>query len=522
MKKSAVRKSGILLHVTSLPSPEGIGTLGKSAFDFVSWLKKAGQSLWQVLPLGPTGYGDSPYAALSTFAGNPLLIDLADLVKRRWAKKSDTVLPEYISPSGPVDYGSVVWWKIPVLYKCASHFIQKAGDSDRKNYLSFCRKNRYWLDDFALFTSIKNFHDRKAAAEKVTGSASSWNRYWPKPLARHDETALEEWKSAHKDELEQIKVIQFFFFSQWAALKDFASENGIKIIGDIPIFVASDSADLWANRKFFQLCRKTLLQKTQAGVPPDYFSATGQLWGNPLYDWKALKEEGYSWWIQRIKHMMSMVDVVRIDHFRGFEAYWKVGAEEKTAVNGKWTKGPGKELFDAVRAACPRSEIIAEDLGLITEKVAALRDGCGFPGMKILQFAFNDRQWDEESMKNPYLPENYESDNCVVYTGTHDNNTTIGTLRENNERYRWNICDYLGLKDSSSDEEICAALVECAEESRAKYCIIPLQDILRTGAEGRMNTPSKAAGNWSWRMTGPVDSASARKLYAVTKKAGRC
>ncbi|MCR5218234.1 4-alpha-glucanotransferase [Treponema sp.] len=521
MAKKIIRKSGILLHITSLPSKEGIGTLGSQAFLFCDWLKNAGQKLWQILPLGPTGYGDSPYASFSTFAGNPLMIDFADLVKRGWAKKADVKVPQNIKSSERVDFGALVWWKLPLLYKCASYFLLSMNADDKKAFTSFKKKNAFWLDDFALFTSIKKYYDSRAAEEKVYGEASRWNNYWPKDLARHQEKALNEWTQLHKDELEQIKVVQFFFFSQWQALKDYANAAGIKIIGDIPIFVAGDSADLWANQKFFQICRKRLQQKSQAGVPPDYFSATGQLWGNPLYDWKALKEDGYSWWVNRISSMMKLVDIVRIDHFRGFESYWKVPEGEKTAVNGKWTKGPGKDLFDVIKAKCPKAEIIAEDLGVITKKVADLRDQCAFPGMKILQFAFNENPWTEESSRNLYLPENFDTENCVVYTGTHDNNTTTAALKENPLQYKWNVCDYLGLKDDTPEEKICQALVECAESSCAKYCIIPLQDILKTGSEGRMNVPSAANGNWSWRLSSLPSASEAKKLLNITVKAGR-
>ncbi|MBO4405044.1 MAG: 4-alpha-glucanotransferase, partial [Treponema sp.] len=460
-KSNQLRRAGVLLHITSLPSKEGIGTLGSSAFAFCDWLKKAGLTLWQVLPLGPTGYGDSPYASFSTFAGNPLLIDLQSLHECGWAEKRAIKVPAYIKAKGSVDYGSVVWWKLPVLYECASYFLRNASRSDRNAFLSFCRKNDFWLTDFALFTSIKNFYDKKASEEKVYGESSRWNSYWPRELARHEEKALVLWEKNHHEEIECIKAVQFFFFTQWSKLKKHAKKNGISFIGDIPIFVAGDSADVWSNRKLFQVCQRTLLQKSCAGVPPDYFSATGQLWGNPLYDWKKMKDDGYSWWISRIRHMMSLTDIVRIDHFRGFEAYWKVPYGEKTAVNGKWTKGPGKELFDCIKKACPKAEIIAEDLGVITEKVEALRDECGFPGMKILQFAFNENPWNEESGRNLYLPENFTDENCVVYTGTHDNNTTAGTLEESPVQYRWNVCDYLGLKDTADVKKITYSLIFC-------------------------------------------------------------
>ena len=519
---SAKRRAGVLLHITSLPSKEGIGTLGKSAFLFCDWLKKSGLSLWQMLPLGPTGYGDSPYASFSSFAGNPLLIDVSDLENRGWAKKGSVRVPQKLKAQKSVDYGSLVEWKIPLLYKCAEYFLLNASPSQKKQFSSFKKKNDSWLSDYALFTSIKNFYDKKASEEKVWGEASRWNNFWEKPLARHEAEALKKWTLSHSEELEFIKAVQFFFFTQWNDLKKYAAKSGIKIIGDIPIFVAADSADFWANQKFFQMNLRTLVQKSQAGVPPDYFSSTGQLWGNPLYDWKALKADGYSWWIKRISHVMTLVDVVRIDHFRGFESYWSVPYGEKTAVNGKWVKGPGKGLFDAVKASCPGAEIIAEDLGIITKKVEALRDSCGFPGMKILQFAFNENPWTEESEKNLYLPENYKTENCVVYTGTHDNNTTVGALKENPLQYKWNVCDRLGISDSESEEKICDVLVECAYSSKAKYCIIPMQDILKTGSEGRMNMPSRSGGNWTWKINGPLPGAAVqKKLFALAEKYAR-
>lgn len=501
-KNNFDRKSGILLHITSLPSSsmDGIGTLGREAYAFVDFLKRAGQTLWQILPLGPTGYGDSPYASSSSFAGNPLLIDLNSLVEKNWACKDDIVCPDFIKTEGNVDYGAVVFWKIPVLYKCASYFLENACEQDKLEYESFKKSNKLWLDDFALFTNIKEFYDKKAQSENVTGSMSCWNVFWPKNLARHEKEALKNWTKEHSSGLELIKVIQFFFFSQWFALKKYAGENNIKIIGDIPIFVAAESADLWANQQLFQLNRKTLAQKTCAGVPPDYFSATGQLWGNPLYDWKAIKESSWLWWINRIKHMMKLTDIVRIDHFRGFEAYWKVPYGETTAINGKWAKGPGVELFEAVKAKCKGAEIVAEDLGLITPKVKALRDKCGFPGMKILQFAFNENEWNEESGKNAYLPENFETENCVVYTGTHDNNTTLGQLKDCPARYAENVRRWLKLEDSAGYEELTEGLVKSAFESKAKYCIILMQDVLLKDSDCRMNTPSSCTGNWSWRM----------------------
>ena len=516
------RTSGVLLHITSLPGTPGIGTMGKSAYAFVDWLNKAHQSLWQVLPLGPTGYGDSPYASFSTFAGNPLLIDLDDLVERGWADEQSIVPPEYIHSSGPVDYGSVVWWKVPVLYTCAQYFLSHASKKDRAAFQAFKNAQSSWLDNFANFTSIKKFYDAEAAAKKVTGVDSMWNRFWPKALASHNEEAVSKWVEEHADDIEQIKVIQFFFDTQWQTLKKYANKKGIKIIGDIPIFVAGDSADVWASQHLFQIDKKTLLQKAQAGVPPDYFSATGQLWGNPLYDWKAMKKENYAWWVSRIQNMLRLVDIVRIDHFRGFEAYWSVPANEETAVGGKWVKGPGKDLFDTIKAQLGTLPIIAEDLGVITDEVAALRDGCDFPGMKILQFAFSGEPWNADAASNAYLPHSFDSPRCVVYTGTHDNDTTMGILQSGGEGLKKNICAYLNLDEHCDLVTICHALVRLAFASSAQMCVVPLQDVYNIGSEGRMNTPSTTGSNWAWRMSDTLlDERGATELAWYASVYGR-
>lgn len=494
------RKSGVLLHITSLPGTPGIGTMGKEAYKFADWLYEAHQTLWQILPLGPTGYGDSPYASFSTFAGNPLLIDLDLLVENKWALPEDIVPPDYIKNDGSVDYGSVVWWKMPVLRKCAEYFAANASEDDRLLYETFCKKEENWLDNFASFMSIKEFYDKKAQEEKVEGTASVWNKYWPKDLASCEKTAVSKWNKEHAANVAQYKIIQFFFAEQWSDLKKYANNLGIEIIGDIPIFVALDSADTWANQKFFQMNAKTLAQKVCAGVPPDYFCATGQLWGNPLYDWKAMKEDGYSWWVNRINHMLSLVDIVRIDHFRGFESYWAVPYGAENAIGGKWMKGPGKELFDVIKTKLGKLPIIAEDLGIITEKVTALRKECGFPGMKILQFAFTNTEYDTETSNNAYLPHNFTDTNSVIYTGTHDNDTMMGLLASENARFKKNITDYLGLYESVDNVTVTHALIREAFKSIADYCIVPLQDVYNVGSEGRMNKPAFAAGNWQWRM----------------------
>ncbi len=495
-EKKEVRCSGVLCHISSLAGSEGIGTLGSFCFDFISFLKESGFSLWQVLPIGPTGYGDSPYASISTFAGNPLFIDLHKLVEKDWALEKDIVLPEYIKVENKIDYGAVVYWKTMALQACAKYFLEK--NSTLASYKNFSKKNDFWLEDFALFLSIKKFYDEKAKSENV--SECAWNYFWDKALACREEKALNEWKQTHTEEIEITKVIQFFFYQQWNEVKAFANKNGIKIIGDIPIFVASDSADFWANQDLFEFDKKTMRQTSVAGVPPDYFSATGQLWGNPLYDWNKMKKTNYSWWLKRISYLSSIFDIVRIDHFRGFESYYQIPFGEKTAVNGKWVKGPGMKLFNLVKEQLPDTEIIAEDLGILTEQVLRLLKNTGFAGMKILQFAFNDNPWTLESEKNAYLPRKYRKTNSVVYTGTHDNDTLMSLLSTCSEQYKRNAENYFGVGNNLSAEELALVFIQEAFKCKAKYCIIPVQDLLLS-KEGRMNTPSTSQGNWTYRFT---------------------
>lgn len=496
------RVSGVLAHPTSFGSSAGIGTLGEPSYKFVEWLASAKQSLWQILPLGPTGYGDSPYASFSTFAGNPLLIDLEFLEKRGWADKKSIEPPEYIKTSGNVDFGAVVYWKNPVLKAAAEYFQKNASEEDRAAYNTFKKENASWLNEYASFMSVKSFYDKKAQEEKANGV---WFKFWPKDLAACDKTAVAKWNKAHKEEIESIKTIQFFFETQWRELKEYANKKGVKIIGDIPIFVAADSADVWGNQSLFQL-KKNGTPKAVAGVPPDYFSATGQLWGNPLYDWKAMAQSGYGWWIERIRRCMRLVDCVRIDHFRGFEAYWSVPYGEETAMNGKWIPGPRHALFEAIEKKLGKIDIIAEDLGVITDKVRALRDDFNFPGMKILQFAFSVEEAAQNGMVNAYLPHNYNQ-NCVVYTGTHDNDTTQGWLDSAPDALVKLICEYIWGKpfteqearSASASGDLRAALVKAAIASNANMAVIPIQDILGVGNEGRMNAPSTVGTNWTWR-----------------------
>lgn len=475
------RASGILLHPTSLPGPWGIGDLGSAAYRFVDFLTAAGQHLWQILPLGPTGYGDSPYQCFSAFAGNPLLVSFEPLVQAGLLREDE--LYAAAQPFGAalhpqqVDYGAVIAFKLPLLRESFTRMRAGVAPELAAAFADFCTAQAGWLDDYALFMALKDAHN-----------GASWHT-WEPELRTRKAAAL---RQARRDLAEPIMLqqyLQFLFFSQWMPLKAYANERGITIIGDAPIFVAYDSADVWANPKLFFLDEQG--QPTVvAGVPPDYFSATGQLWGNPLYRWDRMAKDGYDWWVARLRQTLSTVDILRLDHFRGFEAYWEVPASEATAINGRWVAGPGAALFTALRDALGDLPIIAEDLGLITPEVDALRTAFDLPGMKVLQFAFGD------DAKNVYLPHNYEQ-STVVYTGTHDNDTTIGWFHTAPQHERENAQRYLG-RDGS---DIAWDLIRLALMSVADMAIFPLQDVLRVDGFGRMNTPGRAAGNWAWRFT---------------------
>ncbi len=491
------RKSGILLHPTSLPYGAGIGSLGKAAFDFVDYLSSSNTKLWQVLPLGPTGYGDSPYQSFSTFALNPLLIDFEDLCDRNWASKEDCVPPEYIKTSGNVDFGSLVWWKTNALKEICLKLQKNCTEDFKAQFDSFCKENKFWLDDFASFMSIKTHYDEKGM----------WNKAWPEDLKLHEKTALVKWNKEHKDEILNIKTQQFFVFTQWEALHQYAKAKKVEIIGDIPIFVSADSADVWSNQKYFQLDKKGV-PKAVAGVPPDYFSPTGQLWGNPLYDWKALAEDNYSWWILRIKQTLKLVDYVRIDHFRGFDSYWAVKNGEKTAEKGKWVKGPGIALFNQIKKELGDLPLIAEDLGEITDSVRELKKKTGLPGMKILQFGFDTAEYSKGSLVNAFLPHTYTDTNCLVYTGTHDNDTTQGSLNAMNDECLCLTASYLEGRRVEKEEAwqlrssgvLCRKLVSLCFSSIASFAVVPLQDLYNFGSDCRMNSPGTACSNWAWRM----------------------
>lgn len=509
------RRSGILLHITSLPGTPGIGTMGKPAYDFVDWLEKGGQTLWQVLPLGPTGYGDSPYASFSTFAGNPLLIDIEKLRENGWLSAGDCNPPDSIKTEGYVDFGAVIQWKNPLLRKAASKFLESASASEKKGFEDFKKKQAYWLDNYTAFMSIKDFYDKKAAEEHPENSV--WFAYWPKDLASKEPAGVKKWVETHKQEIEIYSVLQYFFFSQWKALKDYANGKGISIIGDIPIFVAADSADVWGNQEFFQL-GKDGKPSAQAGVPPDYFCKDGQLWGNPLYDWKKMKKNGYAWWITRIKSMLEKVDFIRIDHFRGFESYWAVPSGEKTAVNGKWEKGPSFDFFNEVKRQLGELPFLAEDLGFVTKEVQELRDGCGFPGMKVLQFAFNKNEAGKEGFTNAFLPHMYPQ-NCLVCTGTHDNDTMQGWLDSASKEDIQMILEYF---DVDASTPLTPLIVRAGFMSVACYAVFPLQDIYALGKEARINEPSTVGKNWAWRMGKEhMDPAQAERLRKLSVYSGR-
>jgi 4-alpha-glucanotransferase len=509
------RSSGLLLHPSSLPGAFGIGDLGPAALEFISSLAESGQRIWQVLPLGPTGYGDSPYAPFSSFAGNELLIS-PELLAQEGLLSTARLANAPRFPKERVDYGAVIPWKRKLLDEAAGAFIAGASRERRSGFDRFKAAEAYWLEDYALFRAIKDEYDDKARAEGVGGAL--WNNYWPAPIAMREEKALAAERAKRAESIERYMVLQFFFAEEWAALKHAANEAKIKIIGDIPIFVAEDSADVWSARKLFDLDGSGKPREV-AGVPPDYFSEDGQLWGNPLYDWRGHKKELFAWWKRRLIAALSRYDVVRIDHFRGFEAYWSVTAGQKTARTGQWRKAPGAELFAAIKAELGAEvPIVAEDLGFITEEVKALRDGLGLPGMRILQFAFDEGESGSAfDPRNSFLPHNY-GEHCVAYTGTHDNDTLAGWLGQASGPETDYVERYLGYEPADP----AAALVRELMKSTAAWAVVPMQDILGLGAEARMNRPSTLGGNWAWRMAeGAFSQELAEELAELSRLYGR-
>ena len=466
------RMSGVLLHPTSLPGPHGSGDLGAAAYHFVDWLAGAGQKLWQILPLGSIGPGNSPYMSISAFAGNPLLIDLQDLVNRGWLAADE--LGRSIFPDERIDFTAVIPFRLAMLRKAAAGFFA-AGGQGHSEFNNFRAAHARWLDDYSLFMALAG-----------QDASRRWSD-WPPALVRRQPKALVAARQEHAKEIRFWEFVQWNFFRQWFDLKRYANERGVRIIGDIPIFIAYDSADVWANPQLFHLDDK-LRPAVVAGVPPDFFSETGQLWGNPLYRWDRHEEDRYAWWVSRIREATRMTDIVRIDHFRGFAGYWEIPAGATTAISGRWRPGPGEKLFAAVRDALGRLPIIAEDLGVMTPDVIELRDAFELPGMRVLQFAFAD------NTENPFLPHNYVH-NCVVYTGTHDNDTSLGWFTQAAERERAFVRKYL----NTEGREIHWDLIHAASQSVADLALYPLQDVLGLGAEARMNLPGMAEGHWEWR-----------------------
>ncbi len=486
------RSGGILLHITSLPGKYGIGDLGKEACNFVDFLSEAKQKLWQILPTGPTGYGDSPYQTFSAFAGNPLFIDLDNLVEEALLSSKDLVNDLQFN-SENVEYDKVRKFKEQKLKIAFNNF-----DLEETKFKNFKTQESWWLDDYALFMSLKEHFDGEA-----------WNE-WDQEIKLHKQEAVDHYCKQLNKQIDYHKFCQFIFFEQWAKLKKYTNDKGIKIIGDIPIFISADSSDAWANSQLFQLDKNNVPTKV-AGVPPDYFSKTGQLWGNPLYDWEIMEEQNFTWWIRRFKSMQKQVDILRVDHFRGFEAYWAVPAGENTAINGEWEKAPGEKLFSTVLDELGILPIIAEDLGIITKEVENLRDKFAFPGMKILQFAF------DSDMENNYLPHKYIKD-CVVYTGTHDNETTLGWFKDSPVQRIEFLKTYL----QKEEIEICWDMLELAWKSDANIAIAPMQDFLCLANIARINIPGTLDGNWQWRVVQKqLSSDLAQKIKALTMQSDR-
>lgn len=470
------RSSGILLHPTCLPGRFGIGDFGESAYRFVDFLSESGQSWWQVMPLGPTGFGDSPYQCFSAFAGNPMLLNMA------WLATDNLLPPGALNqapdfPKNRVDYGEVQRWKMRLLADVYGNFSKWASQEEKGRFEGFLEANQDWVDDFAFFMALKRHFNQP------------WNK-WPADIRGREEAAMERWSDKLEAEIWNERLLQYLFWKQWSTLKRYANGRGVGIIGDIPIFVAYDSADVWANPELFFLDQEGN-PTVVAGVPPDYFSETGQRWGNPLYRWDKMAAGGFEWWLARLRTTFEMVDMVRLDHFRGFEAYWEIPAEEPTAIKGRWVKAPGEDLFNTVREQLGDLPIIAENLGLITAEVEALRQRFEFPGMAVLQFAFDN------DPTNLHLPHNYEP-NTVAYTGTHDNDTTCGWWHSLDFGQQQQVQRYLG-HEHLPPSRVVQELIRQIMRSVATLAIFTMQDILNLGSQARMNTPGAPSGNWTWR-----------------------
>lgn len=492
------RKAGILVHPTSFPGPYGIGDLGDNAFQFIDFLKDAGQKVWQVLPIGPTGYGDSPYQSFSSFAGQPLIISPDRLIDIGLLTVAETACDTIWDPC-KIDYGPAITYKLRLLETAFAHFDNDADESLKKDFAIFNKKQNSWLNDYALFMASKDYHNGVV-----------WTQ-WDKSIKTPTKDSKKLWTKKLAKRIKYYKFLQFIFFDQWFKLKSYTNKNGIEIIGDTPIFVAFDSADVWANKELFNL-DKDGHPMNVAGVPPDYFSETGQLWGNPLYNWDQHKATNYAWWIEKVRYTLELVDVLRIDHFRGFEAYWSVPYGAKNAINGTWCKGPYKDLFYAFEQALGKDlPIIAEDLGIITDAVEELRDAFHLPGMKILQFAF------ETVEENGFLPHQYVK-NSICYTGTHDNDTTRSWYNNISEESRDKIRRYL----NTDGGNIVWDLIRACFGSVSTIAVIPIQDAMNLDSSARMNTPGVASGNWQWRFTDDMLSTEIKEhLRYITTLYGR-
>ncbi len=490
-----MRTSGVLMPISSLPSPYGIGTMGKEARKFVDFLEKAGQTYWQILPICPTSYGDSPYQSFSSFAGNPYFIDLEYLCDEGLLTKKECESFDWGGSDKYIDYGTMYVSRYALLKLAYKRFMDKMP----KDYEAFCKKNSEWLNDYALFMALKDANDGVAWFE------------WDSKLKLRDEKALEEAKIKYKDDIEFYKMLQYMFFEQWNNLKEYANSKGVLIIGDVPIYVAGDSADVWANPSQFYLDEE-LNPIEVAGCPPDAFSEDGQLWGNPLFRWDVMKKDGYAWWTKRISAMASLYDIVRIDHFRGFDSYYAIPAKDDTAKNGKWKEGPGMDLFNKLEEKLGKLPIIVEDLGFLTPSVLKLLKDSGFPGMKVIQFAFDSRE------DSDYLPHNYPT-HCVVYTGTHDNDTVMGWIDTAPKESVEFAKRYLNL---TKEEGYNWGMMRAAWSSVADMAIVPMQDLLGLGSEARINTPSTIGENWKWRaLPEDINDTLAEKFYEYTKMYAR-
>ena len=490
-----MRTSGVLMPISSLPSPYGIGTMGKQAKKFVDFLDKAGQKYWQILPICPTSYGDSPYQSFSSFAGNPYFIDLEYLCKDKLLTKKECGSFDWGGSEKYIDYGIMYISRYKLLKKAYARFVKNIPD----DYEQFCKTEAEWLDEYALFMALKDANDGVAWFE------------WDENLKKRKPEAIEAAKKEYADDIDFYKMLQYLFFKQWRQLKAYANSKNIEIIGDVPIYVAGDSADVWANPKQFYL-DEDLNPIEVAGCPPDAFSADGQLWGNPLFRWDVMKKDGYTWWTKRISAMADLYDIIRIDHFRGFDSYYAIPAEDDTAKNGEWKEGPGMDLFKVLEKKLGKLPIIVEDLGFLTPSVIKLLKDSGFPGMKVVQFAFDSRE------DSDYLPHNYPK-NCVVYTGTHDNDTVMGWMKTAPKSAVKFAKEYLNL---TKEEGYNWGMMRAAWSSVADMAIVPMQDILGLGSEARINTPSTIGENWKWRATADqIDNSIAKKLRKCMKMYAR-